>query len=94
LKGAAETFSFLGFTHICAKTKAGKFLLARHTEKKRMRAKLQEVKAELQRRRHQPIPEQGRWIGQVVRGYFAYHAVPTNIHTLASFRLLVETRAE
>jgi group II intron reverse transcriptase/maturase len=86
LKGTAETFSFLGFTHICAKTKAGKFLLARHTVKKRMRAKLREVKAELQRRRHRPIPEQGRWLGQVVRGYFAYHAVPTNTHALTSFR--------
>ena len=85
-KGAAETFSFLGFTHICAKTRGGRFLLARHTDKKRMRAKLKEVKAELQRRRHQPIPEQGRWLGQVMRGYFAYHAVPTNIHALSSFR--------
>jgi group II intron reverse transcriptase/maturase len=86
MKGAAETFSFLGFTHICAKTQAGRFLLARHTEKKRMRVKLREVKAEMQRRRHQPIPEQGRWLGQVVRGYFAYHAVPTNAHALAAFR--------
>ena len=89
LKGAAETFSFLGLTHICAKTMAGKFLLARHTVKKRMQAKLQEVKAELQLRRHQPIPEQGRWLGQVVRGYFAYHAVPTNILALSSFRTQV-----
>jgi hypothetical protein len=51
-----------------------------------MRAKLREVKADMQRRQHQPIPEQGRWLGQVVRGYFAYHAVPTNIHALSSFR--------
>ena len=43
-----------------------------------MRAKLKEVKKELRRRMHQPIPEQGRWLAQVVRGYFAYHAVPTN----------------
>jgi hypothetical protein len=54
-----------------------------------MRATLCAVKAALVRRRHQPIPEQGRWLGQVVRGYFAYHAVPTNIRTLESFRLQV-----
>jgi RNA-directed DNA polymerase len=86
MKGAAETFSFLGFTHLCARTKTGRFLLARHTVKSRMRAKLHEVKAKVQRRRHLPIPEQGRWLGQVVRGYFAYYAVPTNIKVLARFR--------
>jgi group II intron reverse transcriptase/maturase len=86
MKGAAETFSFLGFTHLCARTKTGRFLLARHTVKSRMRAKLHEVKAKVQRRRHLPIPEQGRWLGQVVRGYFAYYAVPTNIKALARFR--------
>src|SRR5208283_5598818 len=52
LKGTAETFSFLGFTHICGRSKTGKFLLKRHTMKARMRSKLHEVKAELQRRRH------------------------------------------
>jgi len=86
LKGTAATFTFLGFTHICAKTRAGRFLLARHTIRVRMRARLQAVKAELRRRRHLPITEQGRWLGQVVRGYFAYYAVPTNVHALSSFR--------
>jgi hypothetical protein len=89
LKGTAETFSFLGFTHICGKTKAGRFLLKRRTVKSRMRSKLHEVKTEVQRRRHLPIPEQGRWLGHVVRGYFAYHAVPTNVHALRSFRTQV-----
>ena len=32
---------------------------------------------------HQPIPEQGRWLAQVIRGYFAYHAVPTNFAALS-----------
>ena len=85
-KGAVETFSFLGFTHICAKTRSGRFLLARPTVKSRMRAKLHEVKAKAQRRRHLPIPEQGRWLGQVIRGYFAYYAVPANIKAMGSFR--------
>jgi RNA-directed DNA polymerase len=35
---------------------------------------------------HQPIPEQGSWLAQVVRGYFAYHAVPTNYAALGAFR--------
>ncbi|WP_284664120.1 reverse transcriptase domain-containing protein [Myxococcus sp. SDU36] len=79
-----ETFNYLGLTHLCARTKAGKFLLQRQTMRKRMRAKLSEVKAELQRRRHLPIPAQG-WRG-VVRGYFAYHGVPTNTRAMSQFR--------
>jgi hypothetical protein len=43
-----------------------------------MRAKLREVNDQLKRRRHQPIPEQGRWLGSVVRGHLAYYAVPGN----------------
>jgi group II intron reverse transcriptase/maturase len=86
LKGAPEIFNFLGFTHISGETRSGKFLLVRHTMKSRMRATLQALKVALHRRRHQPLPEQGRWLGEVTRGYFAYHAVPTNIHALGRFR--------
>jgi RNA-directed DNA polymerase len=84
-----ETFEFLGFTHICAKTSDGRFKLMRITSRKRMRAKLREVKTELRRRRHLPIPEQGRWLASVVRGHFAYYAVPDNSLALRSFRARV-----
>jgi RNA-directed DNA polymerase len=76
--GKPETFDFLGFTHICAKTRAGAFQVKRKTVPKRMRAKLREVNIELKRRTHLPIPEQGRWLGSVVRGHLAYYAVPGN----------------
>lgn len=81
-----ETFDFLGFTHICGKTRAGKFLLLRRTSKKRMRAKLKLIREDLLRQRHLPVEVQGRKLEAVVRGYYAYHAVPTNIRRLASFR--------
>jgi RNA-directed DNA polymerase len=84
--GKPETFNFLGFTHICGKSRAGFFLLKRKTRRDRMRARLRAIKEELRRRMHEPIPEQGRWLGQVVRGYFAYHAVPTNTKSLCAFR--------
>ena len=84
--GKPETFQFLGFTHICAKTRAGRFKLKRITSKKRMRAKLREVKTELWRRMHLPIPEQGIWLGTVVRGHLAYFAVPDNGEAIAAFR--------
>jgi RNA-directed DNA polymerase len=69
--GKPETYDFLGFTHICGKTKEGWFTLVRHTIAKRMRAKLGEIKEALNRMRHLPVPGQGRWLGQVVRGYTA-----------------------
>src|SRR5271165_3051409 len=84
--GKPETFNFLGFTHICARSRAGYFQLKRKTRRDRMRVKLKALKGELRRRMHAPIPEQGRWLAQVVRGYFAYHAVPTNARRVAAFR--------
>ena len=84
--GKPETFNFLGFTFICGRSRSGKFLIKRKSRRDRMRARLKEIKEELQRRRHQPIPEQGKWLAQVVRGYFAYHAVPTNSASIRAFR--------
>ena len=84
--GKPETFDFLGFTHICGKSKKGRFLLMRKTVRTRMRAKLRAVKTELARRRHLSIPQQGAWLGSVVRGHFAYYAVPTNVQALSAFR--------
>jgi len=84
--GKPETFNFLGFTFICGKTRVGKFQLQRKTRRDRMQAKLREIKEALQQRMHQPIPEQGTWLGRVVSGYFKYHAVPTNFRALAAFR--------
>ena len=64
----------------------GKFQIKRKSRRDRMRVKLQAIKQELRRRMHQPIPEQGKWLKQVVTGYFNYHAVPTNGPTLTAFR--------
>jgi RNA-directed DNA polymerase len=84
--GKPETFQFLGFTHICGKTRDGRFALRRITEAKRMQAKLHKVRDELRRRMHQPIPEQGLWLGAVVQGHVNYYAVPGNIEAAKAFR--------
>jgi hypothetical protein len=84
--GKPETFNFLGFTFICGKSRQGRFLIKRKSRRDRMRAKLKEIKEQLRRRMHQPIPAQGKWLMQVVSGYFNYHAVPTNCRALAAFR--------
>ena len=71
---------------ICGTSRQGKFLLYRKSRRDRIRAKLKDIKEELRQGRHQPSPEQGKWLGQVVRGFFAYHAVPTNSTALNAFR--------
>src|SRR5215468_2386307 len=88
--GKPETFKFLGFVFICGRTRKGKFQLKRKSRRDRMRKKLREIKEELWRRMHQPIPEQGCWLAQVIRGYFAYHAVPTNFPALSALRYHVK----
>jgi group II intron reverse transcriptase/maturase len=84
--GKPETFNFLGFTFICGRSRRGDFLLKRKSRRDRVRAKLKEIKEALWRRMHRPIPEQGGWLAQVIRGFFAYHAVPTNFAALSKFR--------
>jgi group II intron reverse transcriptase/maturase len=85
--GKPETFQFLGFTHICARTrKSGRFKLKRITDSKRMRAKLLAIKGEMWKRMHHPVPEQGRWLARVLAGHYNYYAVPDNIEALSAFR--------
>jgi len=88
-KGRPETFNFLGFTHICGRTRKDAFQVCRQTVAKRMRKKLREIKAELMRRRHEPVAVLGRWLRSVVQGYFNYYAVPGNSYCLGSFRTQV-----
>ena len=88
-KGKPETFDFLGFTHICGKKRNGRFTVVRQTIRKRLQAKLHEVKAELRRRRHDPISQVGTWLGQVVGGHTRYYGVPMNSSAIALFRFRV-----
>lgn len=84
--GKPETFNFLGFTHICGRSRRGDFQLKRKSRSDRVRAKLAEVKEALHRRMHETIDQQGAWLGTVLRGFYAYHAVPTNSVALWDFR--------
>jgi len=86
-EGRPESFDFLGFTHLCATTrKAKRFTILRKTIAKRLRAKLKEVKAEIEKRKHTPVPEQGKWLRSVLNGHFNYYAVPGNRKSLDAFR--------
>ena len=85
-EGKPETFDFLGFTHISGKDRNGDFAVKRKTVRKRMRAKLLELKQQLCHRMHDPIALTGKWLRSIVQGYFNYHAVPGNTDNLHTFR--------
>jgi group II intron reverse transcriptase/maturase len=85
-EGKPETFDFLGFTHISGKDRNGRFSVKRLTIRKRMRAKLQEVKQQLRARMHDATPDTGAWLRAVVQGHFNYYAVPGNLDSLGMFR--------
>jgi RNA-directed DNA polymerase len=85
-EGKPETFDFLGFTHMCGKTRKGKFTVRRKTVANRLRRKLHEVKRTLRKRMCLPIPSQGTWLRAVLLGYYRYFAVPRNSSLLRVFR--------
>jgi len=88
-EGRPETFNFLGLTHICGKTRNGRFTVIRQTIRKRMLAKLKAIRLELRRRMHDPLKEQGQWLRAVVDGHIRYYGVPGNRPALWSFQIQV-----
>jgi len=88
--GKPETFNFLGFTHICTRNNRNMYIMLRQTMRKRMQTKLKEVTKELKRRMHDPIPEQGQWLRQVLLGHYQYYGVPRNGRQMSNFRYQVE----
>jgi len=88
-QGKPETFSFLGFAHICGKTRSGKFTVLRKTKRSKMQSKLRDVKVELRKRLHDSIPEQGAYLRSVVAGHARYFGVPMNGPALGAFYMEV-----
>ena len=84
--GKPKRFNFLGFTHVCGKSRTGKFRVERRTMAQRFRVKVAEIKVELRRRRHQPVPEQGAWLRAVLLGHYRYDGLPLNTKALQRFQ--------
>jgi RNA-directed DNA polymerase len=89
-KGPPETFDFLGFTHICGKTRRGEFAIHRRTARKKFQAKLADLQAKLRKRMHHDPAEVGLWLQGVIRGWYQYYAVPGNYDRLRQFRSAIE----
>lgn len=86
-----ETFTFLGFTHICGTNRNGRFCVLRTSQRKKVQAKLKEIKLTLRRRINFPLPEIGKWLAQVLRGHYQYYGVPRNSKAMSHFRHAIVT---
>lgn len=85
-EGKPDTFDFLGFTHMCSKSRKGKFTVLRKTSAKKLRNKLVELKKTMRERLHWSIPDLGTWLRSVIVGHCRYYGVPWNGKTLTRFR--------
>ena len=85
-EGRPETFNFLGFTHICSKTRKGRFCVLRKSQRKKVQAKLKEIKQDLRQRMNELVPNIGKWLARVLNGHYNYYGVPRNYCALANFR--------
>jgi RNA-directed DNA polymerase len=79
------TFDFLGFTHICARSRKGRFTVHVKTIRKRLRRGLKAVAAWCQEHRHDPVSEQQKALNAKLRGHYQYYGLPTNFHSLRRF---------
>jgi group II intron reverse transcriptase/maturase len=89
-EGPPENFTFLGFTHLCGKTRRGDFTIRRISATKKVRAKLQELKDKLKRMMHCDLAAVGSWLASVYRGWCNYHAIPGNWKRLQQFRTALQ----
>jgi len=79
------TFDFLGFTHICARSRRGKFTVNVRTMKKRLRRGLKAIAEWCQKNRHEPVEEQQQTLNAKLRGHYQYYGLPTNSRSIWKF---------
>ena len=84
-QGRPETFDFLGFTHYCGKTREGRFVVKRKTQRQRAIRKLKELRQAMKRRRHEKMRVQRDWLAAVLRGHYGYYGITGNSRWLWRF---------
>ena len=84
-EGKPATFDFLGFTHIGARSRRGRFTIHVRTMRKRLRRGLKGISAWCERHRHKPVAEQWKALNARLRGHYQYYGRPTNYRSLWQF---------
>lgn len=79
------TFNFLGFVHICARSRQGKFTVHVKTIAKRLARGLKAVWAWCKQHRHDPVSEQQKTLNAKLRGHYQYYGRRTNYRAIGQF---------
>lgn len=85
----SETFTFLGFTHYCSKSRNGRFRVKRKTSKKKFAKKCKEVTKLIQEMRTQSLKDIIKKLNQMLVGYYHYYGITDNSLSLSNFRFRV-----
>jgi RNA-directed DNA polymerase len=80
-----ETFDFLGFTHVCARSLKGKFTVHVRTMAKRLRRGLMAIADWCKQHRHEPVSEQQKALNAKLRGHYQYYGRPSNYCCIMQF---------
>src|SRR5467141_3651853 len=83
------TFDFLGFTHICARSRRERFTIHVRTIRKRLRRSVKAVAQWCQQHRHDPVEHQAAALNAKLRGHYQYYGRPTNYRGLLGFYRVV-----
>jgi RNA-directed DNA polymerase len=84
------TFDFLGFTHICKRSRKGNFTIYVRTMRKRLRRSLKAMTAWCREHRHDPVDAQQKAINRKLRGHYQYYGRSTNFRSLLEFHQRVQ----
>jgi RNA-directed DNA polymerase len=79
------TFDFLGLTHICARSRKGKFTVHVKTMAKRLRRGLKAIAEWCQEHRHDSVDQQQKTLNAKLRGHYQYYGRPTNYRSIWQF---------
>lgn len=88
-EGKPETFTFLGFTHYCSKSKKGIFRVKRNTNKKKFQAKVQNMKKWLWENMHTPFDKLIKKLNIKLRGHYQYYGITDNYRSIRAFYRIV-----
>jgi group II intron reverse transcriptase/maturase len=84
------TFDFLGFTHLCARNRRGRFTIHVRTMRQRLRRSLKAVAQWCRQHRHDPVVNQAAALNAKLRGHYQYYGRSSNYRRLGQFHRQVE----
>jgi RNA-directed DNA polymerase len=84
-KTQPATFEFLGFVHVSARSRRGKFMVKVKTMKKRLKRSLKAAEQWCKEHRHDPVKDQQATLNAKLRGHYQYYGRASNNRALRQY---------